>query len=136
MAKTPGSVPGFPTRLLDLDPRTVELLARLNEEERRTLIELSNLSKLQLGHLIDLLDVLEVENQGDPPNAKVKRLGEFLSLTEPKWRAGFDIVTNWTFVLKVLKATPWFVIALVALMTAAGQLWTLFSAWFRLGGKG
>jgi hypothetical protein len=60
----------LPRRLLDLEPRTVEWLARLNEEERQNLVYM-----------------------GDLPVKKRERLERFLSLPEEEFHAGFEIVT-------------------------------------------
>ena len=61
----------LPLRWRELDKRTIEYIARLNEEERLALIEISHL-----------------------PVQQIERLKEFLSLPEEKWKAGFRIVTR------------------------------------------
>lgn len=60
----------LPRRLRDLEPRTVEFLARLNEPERDNLVHMSNMSV-----------------------KKRERLEKFLSLPEEEFNAGFEIVT-------------------------------------------
>jgi hypothetical protein len=97
----PGSEPWTPPRRLrDLDDDTVEWLARLNEEERRRLIDVSHLTEKQTHRLI-----------------------QFLSLDDARWEAGFKIVTRSAFVTGTLRSVPKFVLGLAALLVAVQQLW-------------
>lgn len=117
----------IPYRLRDLDPRTIELLARLNEEERQSLIEFAGMGELERDHLILLLR--------DMDNKKIKRLHQFLGLADEKWEAGFDIVSNRVFFWKVFKNIPVFVLGLVGFLTALAKLWEWIAPYIRIGGK-
>jgi len=90
----------LPQRWAELDKRTIEWIARLNEDERRRLIEVGNLSARQL-----------------------KRLVELLSLPDDKWEAGFKIVTRSVVLSRAMRSFPKFVLGLAALLVAINQIW-------------
>ena len=95
-----GTEPWPPTRLRDLDPRTIEFLARLNEDERRRLIDVSHLSVKQ-----------------------TRRLHQFLSLPDEKWDAGFRVVTRSVLFGHAIRRVPKLVLGLAAILVAANQIW-------------
>lgn len=102
-----------PTRLRDLDPRTIEFLARLNEDERQRLIEVSHLDEKQ-----------------------TKRLEQFLSLPDDKWEAGFRIVTRSVLIAGAIKSVPKFILGLAAILIAINQIWGWVSPYLlRVVGK-
>lgn len=90
----------LPLRWRDLDKRTIEFIARLNEHERQRLIEVSNLSSQQ-----------------------TKRLEKFLSLPDDKWDAGFKIVTRSVVIAGIVRKVPKLILGLAALLIAINQIW-------------
>lgn len=103
MNKTPWP----PTRLRDLDPETIEFLARLNDDERRRLIEVSHLSIKETA-----------------------RLRQFLSLPDEKWDAGFRIVTRSVVFNRLIRSVPKLILGLAALIIAINQIWQHVSPYF------
>lgn len=101
----------LPSRWVELDPRTIEFIARLNEHERDKLIQVGNLSEKE-----------------------VKRLCRFLALDDDKWEAGFKIVTRAVVMNKILVAMPRLVFWLAAISVAINQIWTNFVPWI-IGGR-
>lgn len=91
---------GLPLRWRDLDKRTIEWIARLNEDERERLIEVSHLDAKQLG-----------------------RLEKLLSLDDAKWDAGFKIVTRSVFISAAVRKFPLFVLGLASFLVAVDQIW-------------
>lgn len=111
MTETPLSE--LPGRLRDLDKRTIELLARMNEEERRHLIELMHLD-----------------------DKEITRLRRFLELPDDKWDAGFRIVTRSAVLSAVMRRVPKLILGLAALLVATNQIWAWISPWMlRMVGK-
>lgn len=103
----------LPGRWMELDKRTIEWIARLNEDERNRLIEVSQLSAKQ-----------------------VARLEQFLSLPDDKWDAGFKIVTRSVFIGGAVRRIPKLILGLAALMIALNQIWGWASPYlFRMVGK-
>ncbi|MBZ9678267.1 hypothetical protein [Mesorhizobium sp. ES1-1] len=98
MAETDPS--DLPRRWWDLDKRTIEMVARWNEEERERLIQISHLNQKQMD-----------------------RLGQFLSLPDDKWDAGFRIVTRSVVFASAVKSVPKFVLGLAAILVAMNQIW-------------
>jgi hypothetical protein len=90
----------LPQRWRELDKRTIEMVARWNEEERERLIQISHLSKKQMD-----------------------RLGQFLSLPDDKWEAGFKIVTRSVVFAGAIRSVPKFVLGLAAVLVALNQIW-------------
>ena len=90
----------LPQRWRDLDKRTIEWIARLNEDERQRLIDVSHLDAKQL-----------------------VRLDQFLSLPDDKWDAGFKIVTRSVVIGGAVRKFPGFVLGLAAVLVAINQLW-------------
>jgi hypothetical protein len=90
----------LPQRWWELDKRTIEMVARWNEEERERLIQISHLDKKQM----DRLDV-------------------FLSLPDDKWDAGFKIVTRSVVFTRAIRSVPKFVLGLAAILVALNQIW-------------
>lgn len=91
---------GLPQRWADLDKQTIEWIARLNEDERNRLIEVSHLDERQ-----------------------TRRLEQFLSLPEDKWEAGFRIVTRSVVISGIIRKVPKFIIGLAAILVALNQIW-------------
>lgn len=89
-----------PTRLRDLDPRTIEFLARLNEAERTRLIEVGNLSRKES-----------------------LRLRKLLALPDAQWDAGFKIVTRSAAFSAALRTVPKLVLLIAAVLVAINQIW-------------
>lgn len=102
----------LPRRLIELDKRTIEWLARQNEEERERLIELSHFTPKQL-----------------------RRLQMFLSLPDDKWRAGFRIVTRSVILAKAVRSVPKFVLYLSGLLIALNQIWAIIAPYLLRAGK-
>ena len=90
----------LPLRWRDLDKRTIEFIARLNESERGRFIQFSHLDEAQF-----------------------RRLDEFLTLPDDKWKAGFKIVTRSVAISNVLRKFPRFVLGLAAILVALDQIW-------------
>lgn len=90
----------LPRRWIELDKRTIEWIARLNEEEREALVALGHLTPKQL-----------------------RRLREFLSLPNDKWEAGFKIVTRSVIIAKAIRSVPKFILWLSALLIALNTIW-------------
>ena len=90
----------LPLRWRDLDKRTIEWIARLNENERSRLIEVSHLDPKQ-----------------------IERLERFLSLPDDKWDAGFKIVTRSVLIASIVKRVPTLIIGLAAILVAINQIW-------------
>lgn len=99
----------LPQRWADLDKRTIEWIARLNEEERQRLIDVSHLSVKQL-----------------------ERLEKLLSLPEDKWDAGFKIVTRSVFISAAMRKFPIFVLGLASFLVALDQIWKYVAPFARL----
>lgn len=108
MAESPYSK--LPGRLRDLDKRTIELLARMNEDERRHLIELMHLEDKELA-----------------------RLTRFLKLPDEKWEAGFKIVTRSAVFSAILRRVPKLILGLAAILVAIGQIWSWVSPYVLRG---
>jgi hypothetical protein len=102
----------LPERWRDLDKRTIELIARMNEEERRHLVDLMNLDDKQLG-----------------------RLRRLLSLPDEKWEAGFKVVTRSAIVSTMLARVPKFVLGIAALLVAIDQIWKYLAPYVLRGAK-
>ncbi len=90
----------LPQRWADLDPRTIEFIARLNEDERQRLIEVSHLDAKQ-----------------------TQRLEQFLSLPDDKWDAGFKIVTRSVVLNRAVRSVPKLILGLAAVLVAVDQIW-------------
>lgn len=89
-----------PTRLRDLDKEMIEFLARLNEDERRRLIEVSHMTPKQ-----------------------TTPLKKFLSHEDEKREAGFRIVTRSVVIAGIVRRVPTLIIGLAAILVALGQIW-------------
>ncbi|MER9056404.1 hypothetical protein [Mesorhizobium sp. M0910] len=98
----------LPQRWRELDKRTIEMVARCNEEERERIIQISHLSKKQMD-----------------------RLDQFLKLPDDKWEAGFRIVTRSVIFNKTLRSAPKFVLGLAAVLVALNQVWALLAPYLR-----
>lgn len=90
----------LPLRWRELDKRTIEWIARLNESERSKMIAVSHLNDKQL-----------------------ERLERFLSLPDDKWEAGFKIVTRSVLFSAAVRRVSGLIIAFAALIVALGQIW-------------
>lgn len=110
MPETPPAA--LPQRWAELDRRTIEWIARLNEDERQRLIEVSHLEPQQ-----------------------IRRLELFLSLPDDKWEAGFRIVTRSVLVARALRSFPRFVLALAAVLIALNQIWGFVAPYVLRGAK-
>lgn len=95
-----------------IDQQTLEWLIRLNEDERRRLIEVSHLSEKQLG-----------------------RFERLLSLEEGRWEAIFRASTMVDFLTGMLGRFPRLVLGLAALLVAFDQIWNRFLPWLTGGPK-
>ncbi|HTV71181.1 MAG TPA: hypothetical protein VMF90_21845 [Rhizobiaceae bacterium] len=94
----------LPQRWAELDRRTIEWIARLNEAERQRLIDVSHLEAYQL-----------------------ERLEDLLSLPEDKWQAGFKVVTRSVWFAAVIRKVPVFIVGLAAFLVAVDQIWKYVS---------
>lgn len=109
---------GYPPRwdVPPLDTRTVEWIARLNEDERRNLIELSHLSDKNL-----------------------ERLKAMLAMDGEVWEAGVKLATRSAFWTRVTKRFPLVVGAIAALLVAGNTIWGFAGPWLKIllaqGGK-
>ena len=83
-----------------LDPDTVEWIARLNEAERRNLIELSHLSEENL-----------------------KRVQALLALDKETWEAGIRLATRSAAWSRIAKRFPGIVLALAGFLVALNTIW-------------
>lgn len=101
----------LPRRWADLDPETIEWIARLNEGERRRLIDLSHMKEKEAG-----------------------RLRQLLALEDDKWEAGFRMIKKAAGFNNLTKAFPRFVLGLAALLVALDQIWTRVVPWI-IGGR-
>jgi len=90
----------LPERWKELDKRTIELIARLNEDERR--------------HLVDLMALDDKE---------IGRLRRLLSLPDEKWEAGFKIVTRSAFLSAVISRVPRLILLIAGVLVAVSQIW-------------
>ncbi|HEV2504381.1 MAG TPA: hypothetical protein VGV39_14985 [Mesorhizobium sp.] len=90
----------LPRRWWDVDKRTIEWIARLNEEERENLIAVGNMTDIEM-----------------------KRLKQLLGLPEDKWQAGFRIITRSVVFNKAIKTVPRFILYLSGLLIALNQIW-------------
>lgn len=100
--------PKLHQRWYDLDPRTIEFIARLNEDERRRLIELGSLSEKE-----------------------VERLQKFLALDDERWEAGFTIVARSVVISKAIRKFPVFLMTFAAMLVAVNQIFGSLSAPFQ-----
>lgn len=98
----------LPLRWRELDKRTIELVARLNEEERERWIQVMHLTKKEMD-----------------------RLEQFLSLPDDKWEAGFRIVTRSALFARTLRSAPKLVLGLAAVMVALNQVWAMVAPYLR-----
>jgi hypothetical protein len=94
----------LPRRWWDLDKRTIEMVARWNEDERERIIQISHLNKKQMD-----------------------RLEQFLSLPDDKWKAGFKMVTRSVVFASAVRSVPKFVLGLAAILVAFNQIWAWVS---------
>jgi len=94
----------LPRRLRDLEPRTVEWLARLNEQERQNLIYL-----------------------GDLTEKKRTRLDDFLSLPDEEFKAGFQVVTAAVRIKWIVAKGFWIASSVAAFLLIYGQITGFFS---------
>lgn len=90
----------LPQRWAELDKRTIEWIARLNEPERQRLIDVSHLSAKEM-----------------------LRLEKLLALPDDKWDAGFRIVTRSAVISGAMRKFPKFVLGLAAFLIAVDQIW-------------
>ena len=102
----------LPLRWRDLDKRTIEWVARLSEDERSRLIDVSHLSEKQL-----------------------TRLERLLSLEDGRWEVIFRASTMVDFLTGVLGRFPRLVLGLAALLVAFDQIWNRFLPWLTGGPK-
>ncbi len=91
--------PDLPRRLRDLEPRTIEWLARLNEQERQNLIFM-----------------------GDLTEKKRTRLDKFLALPDEEFQAGFQVVTAAVRIKWVLAKGFWIASSVAAVLLIYSQI--------------
>lgn len=89
-----------------LDQRTIEFIARLNEQERRNLIMI-----------------------GDMSDKDIARFKAFLELPAETWDAGIRLAqrsASWT---RLTKRFPSLVLGLAALLGASNVIWNFIKPW-------
>jgi hypothetical protein len=99
----------IPRRLIDLDPETIGWLDRLNTDQRDALIWAGRL-----------------------PEDKRKRLDQFLSLDEEKFKAGFTMVEIWTRLRWISVTSMKIILSVAGLLLAFDAILRWFAA---SGGK-